>query len=103
MVNAVEGMMVQIRRYSGFKALLVLGAALGFVLAIGVAVAIVAVGVFVVLAPFLLLAAVLSFFLPRARYRGRLAKASSPPEVIEGDFRVLQSPTRGRTSRPPWK
>jgi hypothetical protein len=89
----IQGMEFQVRhfRVRGWLALVL---ALSAVLAIGVALAIVALGIFVILLPLLVAVTALSYLFPRVRWRQR--KKVGEPEIIEGEYRVLDVHARKR-------
>lgn len=65
-------------------------AATALIVAIGIVVATVAVGLFLVLVPVLFVAAVLNYFFLRARFRRDGRTRPGEPNIIDGEFRVVE-------------
>ena len=82
----IQGMEFHLRhfRVRGWLAIVL---ALSAVLAIGVAIALLVLGIFVILLPVLVAITALSYLFPRVRWRQR--KTAGEPEIIEGEYRVL--------------
>ena len=78
--------------------------AIALVVALGIVVATVAVGLFIVLVPVVAGAAVLNYFFPRANFRRERERRPGEPHVIDGEFRVIEpcvvEPSAPRVERP---
>ena len=71
----------------GWSGWLTLAVVLGLVLAVAAIAVILLVGVFIILLPIALIGALLFYLFPGLRYWQREAK--SEPDVIEGEYRVI--------------
>jgi membrane protein implicated in regulation of membrane protease activity len=80
----------QFRTRSGLGVWLTILAAMALIVAIGILAATVAFGLFLILAPVILLAAVLNYFFPRAGFRQERKRHPGAPNIIDGEYRVVE-------------
>jgi uncharacterized protein (DUF58 family) len=83
-------MYFQFRTRPGLAGWLTLLTAIALVVVIGIVVATVAVGLFLVLVPLVIFATVLNYFFPRAGFRRPQRTRPGEPNVIDGEFRVVE-------------
>jgi predicted lipid-binding transport protein (Tim44 family) len=81
--------------WSGWLALIL---ALGLILTLATAVAVLLLGVFIILLPVMLVGAVLFYLFPGLRYRRQ--DQAREPDILEGEYRVVD-PTRRELDPPP--
>lgn len=83
----------------GLATWLTILAVLALLTAIGIAFAIVAVGVFLILLPAMTIAALAYYLYLRIKFRGGPKKKPGAPDIIDGEFRVVDR-SEGTSSGP---
>lgn len=79
---------VVIRR-PGFRAWLAILLALALIVAVGIAVSILAIGIFVILVPLMIIGSAVFYLLRRAGFRPARSQEPKEPATIDGEFRII--------------